>query len=211
MAQNKRLIFIISVVAAVCLAVTGVTIAFYQAQTEEVNNTFRLGEVDVSVPEEFPSIDPGTDEALKAVYLENTGTVDAYLRGMIVPTFRGEDGSMACDVDYSKVLSDGYILVTAPNGSPETYRLDLAPGWQSSWHFSPAGNVFYYRKIVPHTNGTMTTMLLKSVTKSGDNWKNLNIDILADAIQTQGDNAREHLYNVWGVTGIDPDGTLHWD
>lgn len=207
MAVNKRLIIILSLVAAVCLAVAGVTVAYYQGQTADVDNQFKVGDVNVSVPEEFPSIDPGND-ALKAVRLQNTGTVDAYLRAMIVPTFRGDEGSQACDVDYSTVPS-GYIMVTAPDGV-KTYKLFLADDWGTSWYFSPTDNVFYHRDFVK--KGQTTNLLLQSVVKSGDDWKDLNIDILADAVQTEGETVLDHLKTHWGVTRIgEGTGRLYWE
>lgn len=209
MASNKRLILIISLVAAVCLAVVGATVAYYQGQTVTADNQFKVGAVDVSVPEVFPSIEENKDNAVKVVQLENTGTVDAYLRAMIVPTFRGEDGSYACDVDYSTV-SAGYITVT-DSREGTVYTLNLAQGWESSWHFSPTDNVFYFREIVPPFEKNLTTYLLESVSKNKNNWEDLNIDILADAVQTEGETVREHLKNNWGVTHISNTGTLHWD
>lgn len=208
MAGNKKLILLITLVAAVCLAVAGVTVAYYQGQTVDVNNSFRPGDVDVSVPEYFPDIEKDKSTAAKVVQLQNTGSVDAYLRAMIVPTFRGEDGSYACDVNYGTV-SQGYIEVRDRSLHSTVYKLYLADDWQTNWHFSPGDNVFYYRHIVPPTN--TTNYLLWSVEKSQANWENLNIDILADAVQTEGETVLAHLKTNWGVTAVsEVTGELSW-
>ena len=120
----KRSLVLVVSVLVLLLAVAGGTLAWLNAQTDGVVNTFTPAQVSCKVTEEFKG------ETKKNVNVENTGNIDAYIRVKLV-TYRVNDagqhiGGTAAIPTFTPgqgwVPHDGYYYYTKPvepNKKPE--------------------------------------------------------------------------------------------
>ena len=84
--MNKKILFSISIIAAVAAIVFGITTAFFSDTETSTGNTFSAGTLNLQVGNEDPTtwsysapdIKPG-DEDQEFVSIQNTGSIDGYL------------------------------------------------------------------------------------------------------------------------------------
>ncbi len=160
---------------------------------------------------------------VKIANLDESGknNADAFVRVCILPRWTAKildsDGNAVEDGDGNAVEVD----VTNTDGITEigdfvkeindnSYQMGavvftLNKDWEENWIYNPNDGYFYCRKAVKP--GEATPLLLESVTVSKADFSNLpegvslKVDVLADAIQTEGDDSREvsALETRWGT------------
>lgn len=164
----------------------------------------------------------GTYSAEKKVQITNISQInennaDAYIRACIIPRWTAEVGTVKVDVTNSASGLSEFGSLTDITISDNTYIMGdvtftLDQDWSDHWLFNPKDGYFYYKDIVS-PDGT-TAPLLERVSIGQKTWDiitetdeesgtvtdvvKLEVDILADAIQTVGGalDAR------WSASGI---------
>lgn len=168
--MKKGWMILISVVLLVA-SVIGIY-AFY-ASKDGITNTFKVGEVNIEVDEEFTSPDNWNGgEVKKEVKIENLSTVDAFIRVAIVPRWVDENGKdWAGDTSFVKI---NYINIVKANAESE------------GWVDGKDGYYYYNQKMAP-TDKT-TQQIISSVSanipdKDRYSGKKLIVDVKAEAVQ----------------------------
>lgn len=188
MKKSIKSIIIFTVILAVAIALIQVTVAILTAESSVKANAFVPGVLSIATyengtltPQGEKEITPAGDTAQKTVQFKNVNDpheVDCYIRAMLVPSFRTDEGTLAGNVSLTPIGNN--ILITAPDGG--TVTLHLKNGWNDQWVFN--GGFFYYKSIV-HP-GEMTDALLNSVTVSDtDLWSTFHLEVLSDAVQAE--------------------------
>ncbi len=184
MLKRRGLLLIAVVLMAV--AITGVagSLAWFSA-TEQANNDFSVGRVNIGIDEGTGVIEYGTgpsymafvsngDNQEKAVKIKNLNTdgraVPAYIRARVVATWRDATGNGI--------------------GAPANITLS---GTNSNWELEEG--CYYYK--LPVAPGDSTEYLMQSVTLNSDvpAGAHLEVQVLADAVQAEGGAALD----AWGV------------
>ncbi|MDV3428114.1 MAG: hypothetical protein LIR50_14030 [Bacillota bacterium] len=195
---NKKCL-IISSVLVVSISLTGTSLSLLSAKSETKTNEFFPGTLEVQIIENDNHVNgtnivtPETSDnktTLKKVQVKNLSNpheVDAYIRVMLVPTFRNSDGdSLAGNVTLDPEDTN-IINVTAADGSG-TVTLHLNLNWKNYWNFR--NGYFYYIPIV-HP-GEYTNALLENVTVSDQSlWSTFNLEVLSDSLQAENGAATE--------------------
>lgn len=166
-AKQPLLIVLLSLVV-LAIAVGGVS-AFLISKTEPLENVFTPAKVTCEVEESF------SGGVKQNVSVKNTGDVAAYIRAAVVATFVSENGK---------------VLATAPTEGTD-YIVEWGNGnWQKG-----SDGFWYYKLAVSPENST--DYLIKSVVSvDAPAGYNLNLQIVATAIQSDPANAVEEA---WGV------------
>lgn len=198
--MNKKTILIISYVLVVILAMAGVTFALLTTESEAKVNSFVPGVLTTTIiennedPDNTEILTPNEDDTSKIVEVLNVSNpheVDTYIRVMLVPTFRTNEGTLAGNMSLDP--SSNMVTITSPDNG--TITLHLIDGWDSNWIFD--NGYFYHIGIVQP--GIKTAILLESVDVSDiDLWSNFQLEVLSDAIQAEGGAAED----AWGATII---------
>ena len=183
--KTKKSLILLASLAIILLVGVGGTLALLIAGDGPVKNTFVPGNVSVTVQETF------TDTAKTNVSIGNTGTVDAYIRVAIIPTWEDDAGN---PVGVSASLND----------------LDISWG-SSNWQKGTDGFWYY---ISPVAAGNSTKNLIASATVNTDSigynaGYKMNLQILAQGIQADGvdSNGEKPVVLSWssGVSGVSND------
>lgn len=175
--NQKRLLLICSALVLAALLAGG-TLA-WMAASEQVDNELTIGLVDAKVDEKFtPGVLTAGQEYPKQVRVQNADTlgkaVDAYIRVMLVPTWRDADGN---GLPFS-ALSGEYAVT-----------LNLSSGTQ----WEKVGDYYYF--TAPVAPDAYTDYLLESVRADKiPEGAHLEIQVLADSIQAEGGAAQA----AWG-------------
>ena len=210
--RNKKKALVLSslaVVTAVALLFGGATLAYRFAQTGNIQNLFTPGTVSMDVQENSSSTPSDTNElpdGTKEVQLQNTGTIESYLRAKLVPSWKFVDG---------EANTAGLVLRPMPETITGTVvdlgdiRLHLAADWQTNWLYKDG--YFYYKKPVPA--GDMTTLLMESVSvaegKEATLLNKLQLDVLSESIQTSDpQDTQPALQQAWGPLTLDSNGCI---
>lgn len=173
--RSKRpLLAVLALVLALTVGIGG-TVAWIYDRTNSITNTFTLGDVAPEIVE-----DPFDGETKSNVYVVNSGSVPAYIRVAVVPTWIDENGD---PVGKSASLSDLHI--------------SLGDGWVKNGDY-------YYHSAPVAADGGRTSVLIESATVVMENGYRMDLQIVADAIQAQPRNAVE---TAWGV-GMDSNGNI---
>ncbi|NMC57694.1 MAG: hypothetical protein GYA50_10785 [Eubacteriaceae bacterium] len=195
--KKKIAIKISLAIVLISLLLSGITFSYLTDGADEKVNAFFPGVLTAPIEENgnvtagnTVILTPSGTNVIKQVQILNTQNpheVDCYIRVMLVPVFRTNEGTLAANVTLNP--SGNNISVTAPNGESVTFV--LANGWEHDWIYD--NGYFYYKNIV-HP-GQETTMLLNNVTVSDEGlWDSLCIEVLSDSIQAEGNAAA----NAWG-------------
>lgn len=172
----------ISIVGALLLALSlaaGGTLAWLAVATPQVTNAFTPGTVDVTIDEDFKEND---SEKKDVKVTNNNGSVTAYIRVAVIPTWEDEIGDI---VAQSASLKD----------------LNITWGDKVNWFEGTDGYYYYKSPVVP---GESTNILIGSASVKTANGYRMNLQILAEAIQATPARAVE---DAWPVT-VTSDGTL---
>ena len=171
------------------------TIAYIQTSTPDVANTFTVGSVPPVIHENEPTAENGWKKT--EVYVENDGTVPAYIRVAVAATWRDKHGNIA---PFS--VADGDYTITFP---------------EDNKNWVQGGKYYYYIKPVDSQGNT--DVLFKEVTYDPKDGYQLHFQIAASTIQANGtvdgtENGTPVVLHVWGknanghVVSVAADGTL---
>ena len=179
---RAKALLLIASLAVLLTATVGSTVAWLVSKPAAVENNFVPGKVACKVLEDF-----GTESCTSVkrnVRVKNTGNTDAYIRVLLVFTWKDKDGNI-----FSNKPQEGkdYQIV-----------MDDLTDW--IMQKSDAGVYFYYKKrVAPEEE---TRKLIESLYQIADvtgpeNGKyKLSVDILADAVQADPPQA---VAESWGV------------
>ena len=171
----------------------GMTVGFLSTRTEPVQNDFTYGKVSCEVLETFGK-DNNNRYIKSGVRIKNTGNTSAYIRVLLVFTWKDEKGN---------------VYVNKPQIN-EDYQInpDISNGW--SIYQNSIGTFSYYYKY-PVAAGEETQNLIDSLRQTPgvvgpENGKYaLSVEIVADAVQAEPADA---VTNAWDGATVDADGTL---
>lgn len=230
----KKKIVTLSLVAALAVTAIGGTFAYF-TDTDAQKNTFTTGNVAIDLWEDFgensgiEKLVPSTGSAQagtlkngveKEVYVDNTGSEDAYVRVHIAIPQILDDGADTFDAG-SNVLHFNYGEGSVGEGKWDWSKSAGAP-YEGDWNYyeTTIDNVKYNVYVVTYTtalkNGQTTpdaihqVYLDSKVTNEdiagikntlGDNWY---IYVVAEGCQSAGfDNAYDALNTSFGTPGAD--------
>lgn len=176
--KRKPVILILSL-ALLLIAVIGGTVAYLQATSGRVTNTFTPAEV-VITPDENKAANTKSDITFK-----NDGTVPVYIRATLViywtDTINGSDQAIA----------------------PPAANLVNIGSVQSGWF--QEGDIYYYSE--PVAPGDSTSVMLEpiTVTLPDGSTAQCHIDVRAEAIQAEPKSVVE---TAWADVNVDASGNL---
>jgi hypothetical protein len=195
--NKKDIVKIIFIFMIAILGTVGITFGLLVDQTEVKTNVFVPGVLTASILENGSivsgnvsalSLDDTTiEKRIQVKNILNPHEVDAYIRVVLVPVFRTDEGTLSADM---LLAPDGNnIEISAPGGGSIT--LQLIDGWQDNWIFN--NGYFYYKYVVPP--GQNTAILLNSIAASDSSlWDTFCLEALSDAVQSECGAA----YEAWG-------------
>ena len=164
----------IVILLCLCVAIASVSVVFAYliSKTNTITNTLVPTKVTCEVEEKF------TNGVKSDVKIRNTGNIDAYIRATVVATF---------------VSSDNKVLSTAP-----IEGTDYPVSWASTGWVKGTDGFWYCEK--PISPNAVTPNLISSASSltTVDGY-NLNIQIIATAIQSKPETAVE---DAWGITVV---------
>lgn len=162
-------VLILSSLLLIITAVVGGTIAYLHTNTEEVVNIFEPTKVPIKVEETFDG------KTKSNVTIKNVGTTSAYIRAKIVVNWIDENGDIVV----------GDVLPTVEEITKEK---------SNKWVL--VGDYFYYKEVV--IADASTENLINTFTYQKEEGKpNLQIEILAQSVQSVPEKA---IKDLWGVT-----------
>lgn len=179
---RAKALLLIASLAVLLTATVGSTAAWLVSKPAAVENDFVPGKVACQVLEDFGT-ESGTS-VKRNVRVKNTGNTDAYIRVLLVFTWKDDAGNI-----FSNKPQEGkdYQIV-----------MDDLTDW--IMQKSDAGVYFYYKKPVAPSaeTGKLIDSLRQIATVTGpENGKyKLSVDILADAVQADPPQA---VKDSWGV------------
>lgn len=176
------------------VAVTaGGTLAWLQAHTEPVVNTFTMGKVDPGIDEEFDG------SIKKNIEVSNTNGVPAYVRVKLLFTWQGDDAEAGTDA-----ANPGTPGTVVPVPVTEN---DIAWEWGAGdkWKKGSDGFYYYTEPLTGKSDNLLNSVSVKD-TETGRTY-HLGLNILVDAVQaTPADAANQ----TWGVE-VNESGTIITD
>ena len=170
----------------------GMTVGFLSTRTEPVQNDFTYGKVSCEVLETFGK--ENNRYIKRDVRIKNTGNTSAYIRVLLVFTWKDKDGNVY--VNKPQINKDYQI------------NPDLSKGW--SIYQNSIGTFSYYYKY-PVAAGEATPNLIDSLRQTPgvvgpENGKYaLSVEIVADAVQAEPADA---VTNAWDGATVGEDGAL---
>ncbi len=172
--KNYKVLVIVCIIAVICIGV-GSTLAYNNAFTDTLVNSFFPGDISAEVTEEF------NGEIKEHVQIKNTSERSkAYIRAYYVVTWKDANGNV-----YSQkpVAGEDY-----------TYRM----GSNSNWDFTTSDGYCYYAlPVAPGESTPDFIRELKPIAGRSPAGYHLEVDIIAEAIQA---NPTSIVKNEWGVT-----------
>lgn len=179
---RAKALLLIASLAVLLTATVGSTAAWLVSKPAAVENDFVPGKVACQVLEDFGA-ESGTS-VKRNVRVKNIGNTDAYIRVLLVFTWKDEDGNI-----FSNKPQEG-----------EDYQIVMDDLTNWIMQKSDAGVYFYYKK--PVAPDAETSKLIDSlrqiagVTGPENGKYKLSVDILADAVQADPPQA---VKDSWGV------------
>ncbi len=185
--KRKYTVLLVCLLLTVAVVVSG-TIAYIFTTSETVTNIFHPVTSQIDIPEEMH----GTVKQNATV--QNTGTVDSFLRARIIVTWQNEKGEVYPVVpnlvtDYTMLNGANWVQ----NGEYYYYNKIAAPG-QPAVTKDTNGNVTYGEGI---TQEDMLIIKAEAVGKSPAEGYTLHIEILGQSIQSTPSAA---VQEAWGMT-----------
>lgn len=178
--SRKLLPGLVILVLALALAVGGVY-SYMFARTEDAANVLTPAAVSCKVDETFK------DNQKSLITVQNTGTVDAYLRVRLVTYW----------------VNDAGEIVAKPS---RDLTVDVADGWLADTD----NDTYYYKSPVKAGAETPNLLATPLALMKSDDGYNQVIEVFAEAIQAEGMTDGENVPAVtdaWGVT-IDANGYI---
>lgn len=169
---SKKTILLLVSLVIVLVAVVGTTIAYLVTNTAPIINTFKPSEVTTEIDEGFDG------SVKKDVKVKNTGDVEAYIRAAVVVTWQNDAGE---------------VYPTAPvEGTDYTVSY---PG--NVWVKHTDGYYYYTSTVAPNESTGILLTDCKPVEGKAPDGYHLVVEILAQAIQA---NPEDAVKEAWGVT-----------
>ncbi len=195
--QNKKALTLLVCLVVLIAATVGGTLAYLMISTQSVKNEFTPARVSCDVQETF-----NKDNLVKSnVQIRNTGNADAYIRAMVVITWKNDNGEV-------------YATVPQPN-------TDYVVEWnltENGWVKGDDGFYYYTKEVRPCTHvgdqrhsGCMTEVLISScspVSGKAPAEYYLSVEIVASAIQSAPDSVVGKEWSNAKVSVTAKDGTL---
>ena len=169
--NTKTAIVAIACLVLICCTAGGV-FAYLTSKPDSVTNHFTPAKVSCVIEETFEN---GVKSDVK---VRNTGDVNAYIRAVVVVTFRAENGTV-----HSAAPVEGVHYTVQ---------------WSDSGWTKGTDGFWYYMNAVSPDGLTDNLIETTSVLSVLDGYR-LNIQIVATAIQSEPVNAVEEA---WGITPI---------
>lgn len=188
--RSFKPVLVLASVAILVLGATFGTLAYLNAESDQVNNTFTPSHVTSEVLEKEDENNPGKKID---VCVQNTGDTTAYIRASVVITWQAEG-------ENGKVL----ICPEKPVAGID-YTVSLNTGDTGDWFLGSDG--FYYYKGTVEADGE-TTNLINSIAPVNENTPEgygLCVEILCSAIQAEPEKAVE---SAWPAVEVGADGQL---
>lgn len=207
MKRKKILLLTSSLVMVGLLVALGVSIAFMSVTTAAKSNPFTKGTPGIDITENSHPTASSTNEvpySQKEVRATNTGSIAEYVRVMLVPSYKFENGTASSVRGLSFTTMPTLIASNAKFFTMGDLQLNLADHWGDKWFYvydanDKIGYFYYNEKLNP--GATTSQPLLKSVgIASGSSavtsalLTNLQVDVIADSIQADGGAVTD----VWG-------------
>ncbi len=170
--NNKKLSTLAFCILITLVICVGGTVAYLSTQSHIVKNTFTPAIVECEIHEEFDN------KIKKNVKVQNTGDVDAYIRVKVVVNWK-----------------NGVDVIPA---NPSEYVIDYAQN--KNW--IEINGIHYYK--LPVKSGDYTEILInlaKQIVESPSEDYQLNVEIMAQAIQADGTNidGEKAVKDAWGI------------
>ena len=177
--QSKRKFAIASAALICLLTVTiGSTLAWLADESDTLVNTLEPQQVTVVVREDFDNVTKSN------VRIENTSEVPVYIRVALIPNWMNENRIIGISATLDDLLID----------------------WGSgNWVASEDGYYYYTKSVV---NDASTDVLIDSAVVKTINKYQMNLQIIAQAIQALPDEAVEEAWSNDKVTVDANNGTL---
>ena len=178
---RAKALLLIASLAVLLTATVGSTAAWLVSKPAAVENNFVPGKVACEVLEDF-----GKDYVKRDVKVQNTGNTDAYIRVLLVFTWKDKEGNI-----FSNKPQEGI-----------DYQINMDNMNLTDWIMqkSDAGVYFYYKKRVAPEEETRNLIeslyQITDVTGPENGKYKLSVDILADAVQA---DPPEAVKDSWGV------------
>ena len=189
MPQGRAYVLLLALALLTGLGVRA-SVAYLADRTAEKKNEFTYGRVTSSVNETFE--EEFGDPVKRNVSLRNTGNTPAYLRALLVVTWKDENG---------------VVLSTLPV-EDEDYEIDVTLAKHWILKDEGFGSYIYYR--YPVDPGESTSELIDMVrqnthaTAPENGTYKLSVEIVVDAVQAYPADAVKEAWNV----DVNEDGTL---
>ena len=152
--SGKKAVAFLVLTVVLSVAIVGSTLAYIFVKTNELNNTFTPGEVEISIT--------GDD-------ITNTGDTDVYVRAAVVVTWVN--------------TTDGSTLSTMPVAGTD-YDIDFNKDTDSTNGWVQGSDSFWYYVDAPLEVGKTATTLINSITqKTTKDGYTLTVQVLSSAIQ----------------------------
>ena len=181
---RAKALLLIASLAVLLTATVGSTVAWLVSKPAAVENNFVPGKVACQVLEDFGK---GNGTYVKSnVRVKNTGNTDAYIRVLLVFTWKDKDGNI-----FSNKPQEGI-----------DYQINMDNMYLTDWIMqkSDTGVYFYYKKRVAPEEETRNLIeslyQIAGVTGPENGTYKLSVDILADAVQADPPQA---VADSWGV------------
>lgn len=170
--RDRPVVLAISVLVLV-LGIVGTTLAYLFDKADPITNTFTVAKAGITVDEKLEN------GVKNNVTIKNTGDVDVYIRARVIVTWKDDDGNVFPQTPVAGKDYDYEI----------TYPTDT--GW-----FEYEGNYYYLSSVAPNApTGVLFTGCKPVEGKTPDGY-HLSVEILADSIQAEPENA---VQEAWGV------------
>ena len=172
--SGKKAVAFLVLTILLSVAIVGSTLAYIIVKTNQLNNTFTPGTVDISIS--------GDD-------IKNDGDVEVYVRAAVVVTWVNKD--------------DGTTLYTMPKeGTDYTVEFNTAGGWVKGsdgfWYYTTALKAMDNNSTEDEA-ATLINSIVSNTTVEG---YNLTVQVLSSAIQAEPDSAAEQSWNVTIENGV---------
>lgn len=179
--SGKKAVVLLALTVALSVAVVGTTLAYIIVKTNELNNTFTPGEVEISIT--------GDD-------ITNTGDTDVYVRAAVVVNWVSD--------------SDQSILSTMPvAGTDYTVEFNTDEGWTKGsdgfWYYT-SRPLEAANDGDTDNAPTLITSLTQTDAQKKDGYT-LTVQVISSAIQA---TPAEAVIGAWtSVSGVNGDGSLN--
>ncbi|MBQ7343794.1 MAG: hypothetical protein IJW53_03400 [Clostridia bacterium] len=178
--SGKKAVAFLVLTVVLSVAIVGSTLAYIIVKTNELNNTFTPGEVDISI---------------SGSTITNIEDTDVYVRAAVVVTWVNNNGT-------PDDKTDDVILSTMPvEGTDADYTITYST--DTNWAKGSDGFWYYKSPISKSATVTLIDGVTANTTMEG---YTLTVQVLSSAIQA---TPTEAVTDAWtSVTGVDDNGKL---